>query len=378
MWDASGKSLGNVTISDGVGDANGTFTATLSGVPAFVTFNSKAAGSLSITLDPATDGVAYTNGDMSGLPILAQSAVTQVGSSTTSYKFSLKHKLAYVDFTDLKVNGADMSNCTMDGLSTLTIDAKTGVGTAGSGTYTGKDVSTGKVYAVVPTTRFTVNADYKNFLNNKVYSAVKTAEGRYYAINKDAVINHKPYMQWDAVEGGYFVDGTQTGNQAYNPTMGVASRMCKDCPTYDEICAYLGQGVYWDDGTVGTATSGLQTYKLPYHSTLNPDNRDFHTGLWLKKKSASSWSSTATATGVTPTAITSGNASIRTSGDYFFLPAAGIYDGGSYDRAGTNGYYWSSTPLSSASYAYRLGFYIGRANVGSSHRSVGVPSWVAE
>ena len=149
VWDASGTRLADIEISGGVGSANGTFTATLSDAPASVTFNSKATTSstdaekLSITLDPAADGVAYTDDDMGGLPILAQSAATK--QSDTRYKFSLKHKLAYVDFTDLKVNGDDMVGCTMDGVSTLTINTTTGVGTAGSGTYTGTAVSTGKV-----------------------------------------------------------------------------------------------------------------------------------------------------------------------------------------------------------------------------------------
>ena len=56
----------------------------------------------------------------------------------------------------------------------------------------------------------------------------------------------------------------------------------------------------------------------------------------------------------------------RMNGNSIFLPAAGDREGPSLNYAGSNGYYWSSTPLDSYSYnAYYLNFII------SSHYVVG-------
>jgi hypothetical protein len=97
---------------------------------------------------------------------------------------------------------------------------------------------------------------------------------------------------------------------------------------------YLAAGVYWDAGAE-LAGSTTPSYTLP-------DGITYHTGLWLKKGA-----NTGSATGITtnPLPVT---AAIRNGGEYFFLPANGIYY--SYNQYNTslsgnstNGCYWLST-----------------------------------
>jgi len=69
------------------------------------------------------------------------------------------------------------------------------------------------------------------------------------------------------------------------------------------------------------------------------------------------------------------------NGNSIFLPAAGVFGGASRGRAGTSGYYWSSTRLSGATwsstrlsgatYAYYLGFLSSYENLRYSYRCLG-------
>ncbi len=58
------------------------------------------------------------------------------------------------------------------------------------------------------------------------------------------------------------------------------------------------------------------------------------------------------------------------NGNTIFLPAAGYYDGGSVNDAGSYGNYWSSAPNGTDD-AYGLYFYSGTQNVGSNYRTYG-------
>jgi hypothetical protein len=104
-------------------------------------------------------------------------------------------------------------------------------------------------------------------------------------------------------------------------------------------------------------------------------------GIWLKKACyidgfAEGTATTATTSGTFDaahkiTATTDAAYATVTNGEYFFLPAAGHYNSGSLSSAGTSGFYWSSTPYSSTTIAWRLDFGSSNASVNNDSRSSG-------
>jgi hypothetical protein len=222
------------------------------------------------------------------------------------------------------------------------------------------------------------------------------------------------YYQWDAYQpyGTGTNDFISTG-YAYNPspttnTPGAISALnsCKDCPTGKEIYAYLLAGAYIDLGTA-IPMSG-NTYSYPPVYTVNGTTYNDYSkggaspvgskgyGLWLPKNS---YIKTTLYTNVTNLSagqgvenytgsVTSNNmityggtvntpalaTSIRNSGNYFYLPEAGYYDG-SYRDPNMNGYYWSSSTYSSG-IAYYLTFNSGYVSLKSDgKRSSGYLCW---
>ena len=185
------------------------------------------------------------------------------------------------------------------------------------------------------------------------------------------------YYMWDAYEPyKNIASGTwEEGSSWYNPTTDkLASASCKDCPTAEQMVAYLKAGVYWDDNT--TVAEGKKTYTLDGNTT-----ESYSTGLWVKKRryidnfdseTEKTYSTTPKKLGILKDEEVK---NIRTGGEYFFLPACGRYYSGSIGNAGTLGYYWSSTPsTSNSSYAYYLNFNSGNADVlgdGYSSRNLG-------
>jgi hypothetical protein len=182
------------------------------------------------------------------------------------------------------------------------------------------------------------------------------------------------YYQWDAYS--HYVTGSSpsylfqsSGKEGYNPspttdTPGVNSALhsCKDCPTGKELYAYLLAGAYIDDGSAilisGSTYSYPPAYTLPNGTTYNNYNQTTHTlvsgssagiGVWLPKNSYikstlyTKVSGLAAGQGVesytgsvsTSNMISQGGTvntaalatSIRNSGNYFYLPAAGYYNG---------------------------------------------------
>ena len=224
------------------------------------------------------------------------------------------------------------------------------------------------------------------------------------------------YYYWDA----YAPYGTgsntfSSGNYAYNPspttdTPGVNSALhsCKDCPTGKELYAYLLAGAYIDPGTAilisGSTYSYPPAYTLPNGTTYNNYNQTTHTlvsgssagiGVWLPKNSYikstlyTKVSGLAAGQGVesytgsvsTSNMISQGGTvntaalatSIRNSGNYFYLPAAGYY-GGSLDTPGTIGYYWASSSYNSST-AYNLSFGSGNVILNNYYRGIGFLRW---
>jgi len=171
-------------------------------------------------------------------------------------------------------------------------------------------------------------------------------------LNKQVTTYSYNYYMWDATAA--YVSGTTNYNTI---TSGVATNSCKDCPTYVQIQMYIGAGTYWDSTTPWKDASGTT-----------------HTGgIWLKKKAYISGFDAETATksySATPMQGIPTNTS-----EYFFLPASGYMDGGSAGNVGSSGYYWSSTPLSDATYAYLLNFNSSGVGASSYRRYYGLCLW---
>ena len=128
------------------------------------------------------------------------------------------------------------------------------------------------------------------------------------------------YYQWDAV---HYIFGTFN-----SPNMtGSATHSCKNAPSIYDIAKYLGAGVYWDDGS---AEPNQQTYSVT--------GVQYHAGLWMMKKQ---YIPTSTQPVGKATPLTGRPADIS---QYFFLPAAGLYDSSRISNVGDVCYYWSSTP----------------------------------
>ena len=74
----------------------------------------------------------------------------------------------------------------------------------------------------------------------------------------------------------------------------------------------------------------------------------------------------------TSSSINSGVPSAAAAGNYFYLPALGLYDSGQLNLVGGYGGYWSSSSVPSGSLnAYFLYFFSGRICVDSNLRNPG-------
>lgn len=164
------------------------------------------------------------------------------------------------------------------------------------------------------------------------------------------------FYMWDAP------DEYASNVRNYNTiTSGMATNSCAKCPTYDQIQMYLGAGVYWENTT-----------KWRYTST----GADYTGGIWVKKKQYINGFDAGTATKATWTAPIVGQPS--NTADYFFLPASG-YNYYTSAAQGTGGRYWSSTPYSDGTRAYRLYFDRWGAFTGDpDDRSAGFCLWTVE
>jgi hypothetical protein len=207
------------------------------------------------------------------------------------------------------------------------------------------------------------------------------------------------YYEWDAISP-YPTDGTTpsegsdsycnytiNGTTSYPPTEKEgASKLYptqnaefNKCPTFNEITWYLAGGAYYDANQRWGAGENEKG------------------GLWLKKK-AKIISDGTTGTGttaVTAETFTSSKSSIykidattnsslwlTTAPDdlynnWFFLPAAGDYSSGLFKHIGTDGYYWSSTPLK-ADNTFSLEFNSSYARVYYKNREHGFCLWSAQ
>jgi hypothetical protein len=228
------------------------------------------------------------------------------------------------------------------------------------------------------------------------------------------------YYQWDAYS--HYVSGNYTPSTTYfkvdqegcnpspttnTPELNSALQSCKNCPTGKELYAYLLAGAYIDPGSAILISGSTYSYPPAYTingTTYNNYNQSTHTlvsgstglGLWLPKNSYIKSTLYTKVSGLTAgqgvesytgavalnsnmlsyggTVNTAALAtSIRNSGNYFYLPAAGYYNASFLDP-GINGIYWSSSTGSSNG-AYSLHFYSGNVYLGGNFRGYGFLRW---
>ena len=200
--------------------------------------------------------------------------------------------------------------------------------------------------------------------------------------SKQLMITNTTYSKlyaWDATDSKPITLGTaptDANNIAgsgsnYNNQ---ATHVCANCPDYYAITWYLKAGCYWDNGSIsgGNTTS----YRKINGSTTMA-------GMWFKKKvniTGFSTTSSSGTTSCTPTMLSTMTASaisaLNLSTNYFFLPAAGgtpVPDGQYTDGYGD---YWSSTPNSDTTLAYRMYFTDTNVNLYNTvNRGKGMCLW---
>ena len=164
---------------------------------------------------------------------------------------------------------------------------------------------------------------------------------------------------------------TVAGYQSGSPVS--ASNTCKSYPNVNEIIWYAQKGdPHWDTtlwSTMGHLYAGGMWFKkrskiAGYNGNLAPDGRDYRT-----------FKVAAEYTG----APTQGKPAKDKINDYFYLPALGLYLGGTFYSVGAIGTYWSSTPRPQSTVtAYYLGIAHDQAHVGGNQRKSGYRQWTAQ
>ena len=171
-----------------------------------------------------------------------------------------------------------------------------------------------------------------------------------------------------------------TDSRYYNtsyPGFGISNpathTSCKDLPNANEMSWYCVYGdPRWDDDELWTTMGHL-----------------YKGGMWFKKKSVlkneGHYNAEFSADGTTDLRTTyeyyqntsrsinnSGLPSAADAGNYFYLPALGLYSSGELGNVGSAGYYWSSSanPWASGN-AYHLTFYDGSVYVNSYPSNAG-------
>ena len=164
------------------------------------------------------------------------------------------------------------------------------------------------------------------------------------------------YCEWDVPNGEkYFVshemkddyNGTQFNitDALINTTDGAANWAthsdfyAANLPTYNQMTWYMKGTCYWDANKVwgpGGNQKGGAWFKRKQKilTDENIDENAFNT----------------TQSGTRSRTPTSGRPNASEIGNWFFLPAIGLYLNGSLSQVGLNGYYWSSTPHKVANY----------------------------
>jgi len=321
---------------------------------------------------------------------------TRVGDH---FEFMLDHKAAYLCFLPLVMNAALAPNVyltkivvksdnaiagdytlSLVGLSSApTANAATEITLTTQGTAhpngfpmpTATSVATNAAYMVIAPGTHSLTVDYyikdpvtnvegtitktlpvnKNFEANKVYDVTANLTPKDYSDSK--------YYQWDAQNHYWFGhEGAQTtlNNQA-DPTnswpqsnadpdhrwyhegsvLFEASNSCNGCPNVNELAWYVMKGdPRWDADRLWSFMEHL-----------------YKGGMWfMKKNKITGFSTEHTPDGIDlrtadltlkNTSLAPGLPSASHIGDYFYLPALGLYKNGTLKSIGSAGYYWTSS-----------------------------------
>ena len=326
-------------------------------------------------------------------------------------------------------------NSDNDITSTYTLDPTAGIltgtgtgkqitiSTGGNGTYANgfpltnnaTNAATNGAYVVIKPGTHTLKIRYwvKDIATNvegtitKVLSSKLFEQNKYYNITanldvKDYDGDH--YYMWDAQQqywygyewtkhlpgntGQPILNGNSSSNYAqsnsdvsrwYNesyPGYGVSNpaiHSCKDLPNANELSWYCMFGdPRWDADELWTTMGHL-----------------YKGGMWFKKKSVllaeNHYNTEKSADGTTDLRTTlknyantnssiynSGIPSVADAGNYFYLPALGLYHSGQLNSVGNDGHYWTSSAAAwDSSGAWNLGFYSDIVYVGYGNRNYG-------
>ena len=311
----------------------------------------------------ALDASAVTNGD--------KIVLTTSGSSSNPNGFPLTNSAASVT-----TNGAYM--VIKPGTHTLKVR------------YWVKDVATnveGTITKTLPATAYASNTYYDMTANLNVHNY----DGDHYYM-WDAEKQYWYGYEWTKHLSGNTGQPTLNGNSSSNyaqsntdprywnesfPGYGVSNpathASCKDLPNANEMSWYVMYGdPRWDGDELWTTMGHL-----------------YKGGMWFKKKSVlqdeGHYDTNKSADNTTDlrktnknydntnsSSINSGVPSAADAGNYFYLPALGLYISGQMDYVGSRGYYWSSSTYPEGSgYAYFVYFFSGRVYMNHNFRTHG-------
>ena len=139
---------------------------------------------------------------------------------------------------------------------------------------------------------------------------------------------------------------------------------CKDLPNVNEMSWYAANGdPRWDADELWTTMGHLYKGGMWFKKKIDISGFNANTAVdgydWRIYTNSSSWS-------VSTTSLSAADAS-----NYFYLPPSGYYDSGQLIDVGVQGFYWSSTGVSSNNNAYYLRFSSSNIEVFGFPRSWG-------
>ena len=313
--------------------------ATVYAVYPGVSTNSANATTIGFSLkdQPGTEATTTSTGDVGDFNFMVASATVPEGG-LSNVSFSFVHKVALVkmvltfpadvtgNITNISINSAAMHNAGTYTLGTgawsYTDAQKGSVSTKSDATFTLTNNKVTVWLAVFPedlssATDITITAKAGGFTYQAAMSGISFVASKVYSVSKTL-----------AKVANFTADDYKTWS----------TENCGEAPSKDDIEKYLGAGVYWDDGSTG---ANQQTYSVT--------GVEYHTGLWMMKKQYIP-TSTQPVGKATPLKGRPDDIS-----QYFFLPAAGLYDSSRISNVGDVCFYWSSTPYNNNS-TYILSF----------------------
>lgn len=355
-----------------------------------------------------------------------------------TYKFNLNHKAAYLCLLPRTPNGLVstyvqqikvISDNNIAGTYTLTKSGLEGNGSSNTITLTTKtnaqsseffygfplnnsqtSQSTNAAYVVIAPGTHALTIEYtlydsktnvKGIFTKKISSATYSANTVYPMTAKINPTDYPSnvYYMWDAKVGQHYWNGYENyqpkvdddNNKNYpkdnddprwyneiigynpsNSSLPFASRSCAACPNVNELLWYADKGdPHWDTTlwtTLGHLYEGGMWFKkkdyiIGYQADVAPDGVDYRKTVTVADQSYPS--------------ITWGRPADITN--YFYLPAQGLYFGGTYSSVGAIGAYWSSTPRPKEKMtSYYLGISDSHVRVAGNDRRMGFRPWKAQ